>query len=187
MKILLQMVSQMDFELIILLTFAEIAMDENATDVLKELRMDALSQLQKSLNHYKRLGFLPRLTSAIAEKKCSWIKEATSKAGMEKFLKAPQTDLEFLALHLHASRIFDNEAWVDFLKFNRKYRPEIASSAKLVWIIPECCKKPGEVTQAILDFHKHIGNRSCCPHCGRWVRFKFYTTIEMEERTNACE
>lgn len=103
------------------------------------------------------------------------------------YAKAPQTDLEFLALHLHASRIFDNEAWVDFLKFNRKYRPEIASSAKLVWIIPECCKKPGEVTQAILDFHKHIGNRSCCPHCGRWVRFKFYTTIEMEERTNACE
>lgn len=88
MKILLQMVSQMDFELIILLTFAEIAMDENATDVLKELCMEALSQLQKSLNHYKRLGFLPRLTSAIAEKKCSWIKEATSKADMEKFPKA---------------------------------------------------------------------------------------------------
>lgn len=88
MKILLQMVNQMDFELIILLTFAEVVMDENATDVLKELRMEALSQLQKSLNHYKRLGFLPRLTSAIAEKKCSWIKEATSKAEIEKFLKA---------------------------------------------------------------------------------------------------
>lgn len=51
MMILLQMVSQMDFELIILLTFAEVVMDENATDVLKELRMDALSQLQESLNH----------------------------------------------------------------------------------------------------------------------------------------
>lgn len=103
------------------------------------------------------------------------------------YAKESIKELEFKALQLHASRIFDNEAWVDFLKFNRKYRPEIASSARLVWIVPECCKSPGEVTQTMLDSHKHIDNRACCPHCGRWVRFKFYTTTEMEERTNECE
>ena len=103
------------------------------------------------------------------------------------YAKESNRELEFKALQLHASRIFDNEAWVDFLKFNWKYRPEIASSARLVWIIPECCKRPGEVTQVLLESHKHIDNRACCPHCGRWVRFKFYTTTEMEERTNECE
>ena len=97
------------------------------------------------------------------------------------YAKESNRELEFKALQLHASRIFDNEAWVDFLKFNWKYRPEIASSARLVWIIPECCKRPGEVTQVLLESHKHIDNRACCPHCGRWVRFKFYTTRVVSE------
>ena len=103
------------------------------------------------------------------------------------YAKESNKELEFKALQLHARRIFDNEAWVDFLKFNRKYRPEIASAARLVLIVPECCKKPGEITRALLDSHNHIDNRACCPHCGRWVRFLFYTTTEMEERTNECE
>lgn len=77
----------MDFELIILLAFAEIAMDENASDAVKALRIEALNKLHRSLNHYKHLGFIPRLTSAIAEKKCGWIKEATSIAEMQEFLK----------------------------------------------------------------------------------------------------
>lgn len=94
--------------------------------------------------------------------------------------------LEFKALQLHASRIFDNDAWVDFLKFNRKYRPEIASSARLVWIVPDCCKMPGEITQAMLDSNMH-DNRVCCPHCGRWTHYEIKTTLEMEERTNVCE
>lgn len=72
------------------------------------------------------------------------------------YAKESNKELEFKALQLHASRIFDNEAWVDFLKFNRKYRPEIALAARLVWIVPECCKKPGETTQTLLDSHKHI-------------------------------
>lgn len=95
--------------------------------------------------------------------------------------------LEFNALQLHAARIFDNEAWAGFLEFNRRYRPEVAASAKLIWIVPECCKRPGEITQTMLDSNKHMDDRACCPHCGRWVRFKFYTTTETEERTNVCE
>ena len=77
----------MDFELIILLTFVEIAMNENTPDAIKELRIEALNKLQRSLNHYKHLGFIPKLTSTIAEKKCEMIKEATSKTEMQKFLK----------------------------------------------------------------------------------------------------
>ena len=58
----------MDFELIILLTFVEVVMDEKVPDAIKELRVEALNKLQHSLNHYKHLGFIPKLTSAIAEK-----------------------------------------------------------------------------------------------------------------------
>lgn len=76
----------MDFELIILLTFVEVAMDENVPDAIKELRIEALNKLQRSLNHYKHLGFIPKLTSTIAEKKCEMIKKATSKSEIQKFI-----------------------------------------------------------------------------------------------------
>lgn len=102
------------------------------------------------------------------------------------YAKESKKELEFHALQLHADRIFDDERWVDFLKFNRKYRPEVALSARLVWIISECCRKPGEITQVMLDSRNH-DNRVCCPHCGRWAHYKILTTLEMEERTNACE
>lgn len=103
------------------------------------------------------------------------------------YAKESTKELEFKALELHADRIFDNEAWVDFLKFNRKYRPEVAAAARLVWVITDCCKKPGEITQTMLDSYKHIDNRVCCPHCGRWAPYVILTTKEMEECTNACE
>lgn len=103
------------------------------------------------------------------------------------YAKESSKELGFSALQLHAARIFDNETWVDFLKFNRKYRHEIASSAKRDWIVSECCAKPVEITIAMLDAHKLIDDRICCPHCGRWTHYELMTTLEMEERTNACE
>lgn len=77
----------MDFEMVILFAFVEIVMDESTSDELKELRVDALTKVQRSLNHYHHLGYIRELTSAIAEKKCQMIKEATSKAEMQKILK----------------------------------------------------------------------------------------------------
>lgn len=77
----------MDFEMVILFAFVEIVMDESTSAELKELRVDALTKVQRSLNHYHHLGYICELTSAIAEKKCQMIKEATSKAEMQKFLK----------------------------------------------------------------------------------------------------
>ena len=77
----------MDFELVILFAFVEIVMDESASDDLKELRVNALTKVQRSLNHYHHLGYIRELTSAIAEKKCQMIKDATSRTEMQKFLK----------------------------------------------------------------------------------------------------
>ena len=76
----------MDFEMVIFFAFAEILMDEESSDDLKNLRLNALKKLQRSLHHYDQLGYIPQLTTAIAEKKCQMIKEATSKAQVDKFL-----------------------------------------------------------------------------------------------------
>ena len=86
----------MDFEMVIFFAFAEIVMYEDASDDLKSLRIDALKKVQRSLNHYHHLGYIPELTRAIAEKKCRMIKEATSKSEMEKFLqpRCPRYDGE---------------------------------------------------------------------------------------------
>ena len=86
----------MDFEMVIFFAFAEIVMDEDASDDLKSLRIDALKKVQRSLNHYHHLGYIPELTRAIAEKKSRMIKEATSKSEMEKFLqpRCPRYDGE---------------------------------------------------------------------------------------------
>ena len=86
----------MDFEMVIFFAFAEIVMDETASDDLKSLRIDALKKVQRSLNHYHHLGYIPELTRAIAEKKCRMIKEATSKSEMQKFLqpRCPRYDGE---------------------------------------------------------------------------------------------
>lgn len=127
------------------------------------------------------------------------VKEVISREGEQKlyqqllqhlkdhnYAKETKAELEFNALQLHAARIFDNEAWVDFLRFNRKYRPEVAASARLILIRPACCKTPGEVTQMMLMKHQST-NTVCCPHCGRWAEYEILTTTEMEERTNECE
>ena len=86
----------MDFEMVIFFAFAEIVMDEEVSDGLKSIQIDALKKVQRSLNHYHHLGYIPELTRAIAEKKCRMIKEATSKSEMEKFLqpRCPRYDGE---------------------------------------------------------------------------------------------
>ena len=86
----------MDFEMVIFFAFAEIVVDEDASDNLKSIRIDALKKVQRSLNHYHHLGYIPELTRAIAEKKCRMIKEATSKSEMEKFIqpRCPRYDGE---------------------------------------------------------------------------------------------
>ena len=55
------------------------------------------------------------------------------------------------ALHHHVNRIFDNPRWVDFVPFNRRYRPEVLKTAHLVTVVNECCQEPGVVTQEQID------------------------------------
>lgn len=50
---------------------------------------------------------------------CEWLKETGYYCGQDK------DEREKYALQLHVCRIFDDRDWVDYEKFNLKYRPEI--------------------------------------------------------------
>lgn len=73
--------------------------------------------------------------------------------------------------------IYKNPAWVSFIPYNREYHPEVLVSAHLVWIITECCQKPGEVTEEWIA--QSYDGRVCCPFCGR---FSNYRRVPQEEQ-----
>lgn len=91
--------------------------------------------------------------------------------------KESKKDLEFHALELHADRIFDDERWVGFLEFNSRYRPVRLASVRLIWIQNVCCRKPGQITQALLESQTDP-HRICCPHCGRWSEYEILNDKE---------
>ena len=105
-------------------------------------------------------------------------------------LKESAGEIRKRALQLHVDRIFDNPRWVDFVPFNRRYRPELLQTAHLVTVIIECCQKPGVVTQEQIDA-AHGGTISC-PCCGRWSHFEVTDSVlgvseHQTEQTNGME
>lgn len=79
------------------------------------------------------------------------------------------------ALECHIIRIFDCPTWVDYIPFNRQYRPELLKNAHIVTIVSACCRIPGEVTQEQVE--QAYEGRVCCPHCGRWSEFVILPAI----------
>jgi len=98
----------------------------------------------------------------------AWEKEHT-------FYCQTKKELEFEALNSHISRIFDDEAWCDFIPFNRKYRPEVLKEARMRWVKTDCCKKPGLVTQGQIDWAYQTGGTIVCPHCTVHSHFSLCT------------
>ncbi len=99
------------------------------------------------------------------------------------YWKMDKESFEHYALELHAARIFDDPQWVDFIGFNSKYRPDVLQSTRLIWILPECCNKPGRIPYARLMKNQSGENPTCCPHCGRWSPFKLIEE-EITERNS---
>lgn len=91
-----------------------------------------------------------------------WEKEHT-------YQKASLVEIHKEALHLHSCRIFDDPQWVDFIPFNRQYRPDVLERAHIALVVTECCGLPGEVTRE--QICKAYDGTICCPHCGRWSHF----------------
>lgn len=85
------------------------------------------------------------------------------------FLKESAGEIRKKALQLHVDRIFDHPRWVDFVPFNRRYRPDVLKTAHLVTVINECCQKPGVVTQEQID--AAYEGTIACPCCGKWSHF----------------
>ena len=88
------------------------------------------------------------------------------------YTKASKAVLEQETLELHASRIFDNPLWVDFVPFNQRFRPEVLQTVKLIPVMPECCKKEGFITEASHLERTSAEGKNYCPHCGRWTMMK---------------
>lgn len=92
------------------------------------------------------------------------------------FGKETEKELQLRAIELHAYRIFDNERWVDYLAFIRRYRPEVIDPSRLRWIRTACCSKPCQTTVRLIE--EIYDKRTCCPICGRWSFFEVFTNEE---------
>lgn len=86
-----------------------------------------------------------------------------------------EEELEIDSLDMFARRIFDDPEWVNYLKFNQKYRPEVVRKSKLVTVVCSCCNKPGSITVEMLN---KAENTVCCPICGRYSEFVVIDQME---------
>ena len=80
-------------------------------------------------------------------------------------------ELEKETLISFSYKLFDDQQWCDFLKFNQKYRPEILKNVELVQVKVHCCNVPGFVTKYSHEHSSHWGGHMCCPHCGRYATY----------------
>lgn len=83
-----------NFKITMLLTFVEILFDENESNKIKDLRIDALKKLNSYLEYYEKSGYLSILIDKIAEKKTKMIMQIKSKSEMDKMLKPSCPDFD---------------------------------------------------------------------------------------------
>lgn len=78
--------------------------DDDVKDSVRELRLSALSSLAGRIKQYREHGYADAIIDAIAEKKCAFILEATTKTQIKEILKfsAPKYNgAEFFAGKYH--------------------------------------------------------------------------------------
>lgn len=98
------------------------------------------------------------------------------------YTRCSMAELATDTLELHMARIFDDPLWVDYVPFNRRYRPEVLNSTRLVLVKTECCEKYGQTTQEQLDEADRCGRGTSCPICGRWSAYRVCDDSEVLER-----
>ena len=91
---------------------------------------------------------------------------------------------EATILDLFSRRIFDDEKWVLYLQFNRKYRPACIVPDHMAVILPHCCRKYGAIPKVQLPGQDCDGKKVCCPHCGVWTTYDYLKTMTMEDINN---
>lgn len=90
---------------------------------------------------------------------CEW------EMGNTPWLHTKAETLEY-ALELHSARIFDDPQWVDFIPFNRKYRPEVLKKANLLQVRYPCCGAVFERTKERLERENGM---EYCQTCKDWI------------------
>ena len=80
------------------------------------------------------------------------------------------SDFEQHVLELHIRRVFDDPAWVGFVKFNKLYRPVILKKANLLRVICCCCEQEGVVTRERID--RDGPDKVICPVCGKYSEYR---------------
>ena len=84
------------------------------------------------------------------------------------FCDSDKKTLERDTLIKHSMRLFDNVKWVDFVRFNQRYRPEELTKATLVDIVTDCCGTLDVQTIELIDEWPKV----TCPRCGTYTTFK---------------
>lgn len=84
------------------------------------------------------------------------------------FCDSDRKTLERDTLIKHSMRLFDDVKWVDFVRFNQKYRPEELTKSTLVDIVTDCCGTPDVQTIELVDKWPKV----TCPKCGTYTTFK---------------
>ena len=83
-------------------------------------------------------------------------------------------DLHEVALEIHSHRIFDSEGWIDYIPFNRRFRPGVVEGRRFPKVRVDCCDREiSEVTEEALR-----RDMVPCPGCGA---FRSYEVIERPE------
>ncbi len=93
----------------------------------------------------------------------------------EHCIPSEKNDINHEALVLHARRIFDDEAWYDFIPFNEKYRPERLKIATFTTVITDCCKT--EIRMTVRQVETNYNHCLHCPACKQYVSFTRKETL----------
>lgn len=96
-----------------------------------------------------------------------WYKESCA-------LHKSENEIKRSALIWHSLRLFDDPAWVDYLKFNQRFRPQTLENVPIAYVRTECCEKLFMTTQALLK--KAHDGKTYCQICGRWSPFVILDT-----------
>lgn len=92
------------------------------------------------------------------------------------YTNASPANLRLEALQCYVSRLFNCPEWVDFIPFNRRFRPHALVGAHLVKLIYDCCGHTKEATQE--QINRSYNHTVYCQSCGDWTTF---STVPLKE------
>lgn len=121
-----------------------------------DIEVSAWNDLMRTL--ITRLGedALQRQLQQWLKEHCAWIHTSA--------------EVEQEAQQLHASRIFDDPIWCDYIGFNRQYRPEILKTADLIWVKRKCCGYTHQMTREQFERMQSIsGGEEYCHDCSDYT------------------